>query len=188
MPNTTDLIVPCPCGKRFGTSEALLQHTRDSPHHQRQRAQTAVTPAVATSRAASAIPSHQEKCSCGRVFHTPGALGQHLSDSPVHAKVGDENALKGHKRNSSRRRRFEEESLSTSRQGGGTAVRNRPVAFVREGQAPKSTTGQSWKWTRSPGYRVTSGSGLCYSDVGDNHALCDKDCGWCGHCADEWGL
>jgi hypothetical protein len=34
-------------------------------------------------------------------------------------------------------------------------------------------------------YRVRSSSGDRYSDVGDDHSLCDKDCGWCGHCADN---
>ena len=24
-----------------------------------------------------------------------------------------------------------------------------------------------------------------YPDIGFNHGLCDKDCGWCGHCADD---
>jgi hypothetical protein len=32
---------------------------------------------------------------------------------------------------------------------------------------------------------VWPSSGDCYSDVGDDHSLCDKDCGWCGHCADN---
>ncbi|KAF1731334.1 hypothetical protein CRV24_009414 [Beauveria bassiana] len=65
---------------------------------------------------------------------------------------------------------------------------HRPVSFVKEGQHIKAKRKDKMRRGGSPHFPVHSGSGRRYSDVGDNHALCDKDCGWCGHCADEAGI
>jgi hypothetical protein len=66
----------------------------------------------------------------------------------------------------------------------------RPVTFVREASTEQDAGNMGVKKTASnkggkQSYRVWSSSGVCYSDVGDNHSLCDKECGWCGHCADN---
>ena len=63
--------------------------------------------------------------------------------------------------------------------------------MAQERNPGKKAAKKAWKKPRSKdknashGYQVWSSSGQCYSEVGDNHALCDKDCGWCGHCADK---
>jgi hypothetical protein len=89
-------------------------------------------------------------------------------------------------------------------------LRHRPVTFIaggvlttvtgqetRNNAGSKSKKKKSKKTRQSYGanstgketrrsYRVWSdGTGRYHSDVGDNHALCDKDCGWCGHCMDN---
>lgn len=35
-------------------------------------------------------------------------------------------------------------------------------------------------------YSLYPFAGYSHFNVGDDHALCDKDCGWCGHCADGY--
>jgi hypothetical protein len=58
------------------------------------------------------------------------------------------------------------------------------MAFVREGQHKKKKKGHKGS-ANGQSYGLYSGSGQWYPDVGDDHSLCDKDCGWCGHCADN---
>jgi hypothetical protein len=70
--------------------------------------------------------------------------------------------------------------------GAAVGLRNMPIAFVREGQDTANMVGgkRRKRGKTRQSYQVFSSSGDYYSDVGDNHSLCDKDCGWCGHCAD----
>lgn len=115
--------VPCHCGKTFKNSQALLQHTRDSPSHPLQTVpRPPASPAVPTSAATSS--KGNVTCIYGGVSETDGALQQHQRDSSLHPKtnmitrtgeikcscgrtVKDENGLKQHMRFSSRHRKVE---------------------------------------------------------------------------------
>lgn len=101
-------------------------------------------------------------CGCGRVFQTEEALQQHKRDSPSHAQEGTT--------------------------GDTESLWRKPVTFVGAGNKTggKGREKKKSKTSMASGsYRVWSASGECYSDVGYDHSLCDKDCGWCGHCAES---
>ena len=149
-------------------------------------------------------------CSCGKKFKEENALEQHRLDSPRHGKRIDVQnrtiVLKKDKvqqpqptANSSddSTSRCDRESNELREGGSLRQLRHLPVPFVREGESAEKDTKKKMmkkKKTRSRGsigntasrsYRVWSpNTGDWYSDVGSNHGLCDKDCGWCGHCAD----
>jgi hypothetical protein len=68
----------------------------------------------------------------------------------------------------------------------GQDLRNKPIAFVKAGATPSTKSRRKGKTPYRSGNttKVYSPWDDHFSDIGDNHALCDKDCGWCGHCAD----
>jgi hypothetical protein len=77
-------------------------------------------------------------------------------------------------------------TLQISSQLKAQGLRDKPIAFVKVGASPPA---KSWRKGRNP-YQlkqpktVYSSFRSYISDMGDNYSLCDKDCGWCGHCAD----
>lgn len=62
-------------------------------------------------------------------------------------------------------------------------------SFVKAGQTPKKPKGKKTKGTTG-----TNSHWMTYSETGytmdmmqdQDWALCDKDCGWCGHCAESY--
>ncbi|RYP60137.1 hypothetical protein DL770_010057 [Monosporascus sp. CRB-9-2] len=143
----------CHCGKTFKDSQAMMQHTRDSPRHPRQNA----TPPPA--------PDGIQTCGCGSVFKTAEALHQHKRDSPFHAQkdtarstggimcscgkiVKNENGMKSHL-NDSRHHKLEESCA-----GGNKADDGNPPPYREDGasnyqwanDAPRSpTTPSLWQ-------------------------------------------
>ncbi|KAM0263426.1 hypothetical protein ACHAQJ_001282 [Trichoderma viride] len=152
--------VRCRCGKNFKNNLAMMQHVRDSPRHLQRNS---VPPPALDERLT---------CSCGSVFNTVQALQQHERDSPLHGG----GASNGQRVN---------DALPSA---GSPSLWQRPIPFVRAGTEAKNTKrarGSKSKTGSTSGNRgIWSDSGTWYPDVGDNHALCDKDCGWCGHCAE----
>ena len=74
-------------------------------------------------------------------------------------------------------------SASQVQNGTGSQLHKTPVTFVKAGQAAKKGrrmksqglgTGGRWDMNVEMG-------GM---SLDQDWALCDKDCGWCGHCAD----
>ena len=147
-------------------------------------------------------------CSCGKKFKEENTLEQHRLDSPRHGKRIDvQNQTSVLKKDKVQQRqstaKLQVASANSSddstsrcdresnelREGG--SLRHLPVPFVREGESAEKGTKKKTRSrgsignTASRSYRVWSpNTGYWYSDVGSNHGLCDKDCGWCGHCAD----
>lgn len=70
-------------------------------------------------------------------------------------------------------------------------LRYKPIAFVRAGESLPTKSQRKRKGPRqkkkNPHYagQYTDSYNEYASGIGDNHALCGKDCGWCGHCADN---
>ncbi|OQN95562.1 hypothetical protein B0A48_18497 [Cryoendolithus antarcticus] len=66
------------------------------------------------------------------------------------------------------------------RQASGNGLWKRPVSFVPDG-------GKDRRQSSTKRALATSSSTLSASHgfLIEDHALCDKDCGWCGHCADN---
>jgi hypothetical protein len=58
MSNTTSL-VSCQCGKSFKTSQALMQHTRDSPRHRQSTMPRLSASGKGTFKSEEALPQHQ---------------------------------------------------------------------------------------------------------------------------------
>ena len=154
--------VTCTCGKRFKTNKALEQHERDSPVHR----------VVTVARLAGKI-----KCSCGKTVKDEVGLEHHVRDSLHHGRFVELGA--GTPENN-----VEVPAIAT------TDDREHPTqGTTSEKQAVmkqvKKKLRNKIQNASHDSYRVWSSSGECYSDVGTNHALCDKDCGWCRHCADN---
>jgi hypothetical protein len=104
MSNSTSL-VSCHCGKSFKDSQALTQHTHDSPRH---RQSTLPLPPVPGDKSIlesqEALQQHQRdfslrlgtntvvrtswlKCSCGKTVKDENGLKQHMRVSSRHRKL-----------------------------------------------------------------------------------------------------
>lgn len=188
--------VTCTCGGVFKTDGALQQHQRDSSLH----------PKTDMIKRTGGL-----KGSCGRTVKDENGLKEHMRVSSRHRKLEefcaaalndgaeiaygfpDDGAVgfalsylaRGYSLTIHSQLSYYPWNDDLPAPGEATALMNRPVAFSRGiglGQEVEYTEQRKNKARQS--HRVWSSSGDCYSDVGDDHSLCDKDCGWCGHCAD----
>ncbi|EED14306.1 hypothetical protein TSTA_105180 [Talaromyces stipitatus ATCC 10500] len=125
------------------------------------------------------------RCKCGKRFATVEAMTQHTSDSPLHAQ---ERAQPAADRDTGNETSTHNPSITDNKSQSSTLHWTKePIAFVKAGaNQPTKSWRKGGKAQRNGSNSYHSGSsyGEDYSDIGDNHALCDKDCGWCGHCAD----
>ncbi|KAL6895417.1 hypothetical protein HDV57DRAFT_8729 [Trichoderma longibrachiatum] len=172
----------CHCGKTFKSPAAMGQHLRDSPNHPPENN---VPPPA---------PKERTGCSCGRNFKSGSALQQHRRDSPRHARE----ALKvqaGEIATASQETCANEPKENIVRPSDSAAEQLKATRDKKNKGDGKAKKNQKAKYTSQPAYSPGSGvrsQGLWWSstdwdsDKGDNFGLCDKDCGWCGHCADGY--
>ncbi|KAK9445314.1 uncharacterized protein VB005_00423 [Metarhizium brunneum] len=170
------------CGRVFRDAHALEQHVRDSPNHKvpgvagDAKSCSSTQPLGSTGYSDSSIPrSAGAGCPCGGMVAGANGL-EAWGHGELCGPTASHNPMV--------------KSLAPMLEPD-DGLRCWPVTFVKEGQAKekkKKGTGKGkGKGNGSASHRsygVYSGSGQWYSDVGDDHSLCDKDCGWCGHCAE----
>jgi len=154
--------VKCPCGKLVKDEDGLMQHTRDSPRHRKLE----VACIADENKASHQIPDEGVVRNCRRDSISPHPVEENgLRHRPV-TFIGA-GVTTG----------VEQE---TGNKAGGTAKK-------KESKKTRQSYGAYSSGTETRrSYRIWSdGTGQYHSDVGDNHALCDKDCGWCGYCMDN---
>lgn len=176
------------CNRTFKTARALEQHVEHSPRHAEDHTTSPTTP---PSQLESIIVEPRDKVEYlyGRTFETQ-QVNQQQNDSPKHqnTKAFDLSA-------SILNRGYSPFYVDWDRDEGVSLTDASVLADKAAVASPveAKSTERRKRWRRSAGreYRssgVTSGNGQWYPDVGYNHGLCDGDCGWCGHCADEAGF
>lgn len=171
------------CKKTVATSNALHQHRADSHRH---ASDENMLPQTASQ------PHEQQavlRCSCGKIFKAQTHMDQHQRDSPTHRGPTQSRAT------ASTQQTFipvpeGRPVLHLSRHAGPIKTIATPFISGTGTKVGQSEAGQKQRPSRrfeptSQGTELWSGSGNWYPDVGDNHGLCDQDCGWCGHCANE---
>lgn len=169
MQNTKN--IRCDCGKYFATVKAMEQHAGASRRHVQARPQEAVQNLSITqqenkdSRRISVLHS---------VSLTRGNYHEDKNSYDVRSLQSTKNPFP-----------------NNTPQPYTLGLRNNPIVFVRAGEnlpakSQRKRKGRQQKrenlyYTRQyiDPYRDN------VSDIGDNHALCDKSCGWCGNCADN---
>ncbi|RBQ74816.1 hypothetical protein FVER14953_20299 [Fusarium verticillioides] len=132
-------------------------------------------------------------CECGQTVKGESALAQHKRDSPKHRQSVEP---AGTSDPSLSRRRV---SNTSSNGLGPFYSRYPPIQFVRAGESIKHNGKKGkgrfgTKLTRGPvpempQLRVNEYGKPYMSGLDDEDwSLCDKDCAWCGHCADGVGF
>ncbi|KAH0499580.1 hypothetical protein TgHK011_006761 [Trichoderma gracile] len=181
MPETRNQ-VRCHCGKSFKSPSAMGQHLRDSPNH------------PSKTNVPSTTLNGQTMCSCGRNFVSAHALQQHRRDSPLHEGEALM-AQTGETSSAARESHVNEPNKLFVRSSDSTADQSRTSPDKEQNSDGRARKNQQAKYTYRSAYSprpdirshgVWSSHDIWYSDVGDDHSLCDKDCGWCGHCADGY--
>ncbi|KAL6859279.1 hypothetical protein J3F83DRAFT_749614 [Trichoderma novae-zelandiae] len=176
MMSETSKQVRCHCGKGFKSLPAMQQHVRDSQNHPPDN--PLPSPAL----------DNQMRCSCGRGFKTKRALEQHKRDSPLH--VGKAPIAQTGKTASTTRENIKEGSemkKHSANPSGSTTDNSGPRRDRKHHDEGRASEDQQADCSPDPDERnfgAWSSSYIWYGDVGDDHSLCDKDCGWCGHCSD----
>jgi hypothetical protein len=82
----------CQCGKSFKTSQALMQHTRDSPRHRQSTMSRLSASGKGTFKSEEALPQHQRDLPIPLGINTVGCTG--LLKCSCGKTVKDENGLK----------------------------------------------------------------------------------------------
>ncbi|KAH7243988.1 hypothetical protein B0J15DRAFT_501491 [Fusarium solani] len=184
MAPNVDQTLRC-CKKTFATSSALRQHRADS---QRHALDENTLPQTASQRLEQQAIL---KCSCGKRFKAQAHMDQHQRDSPMHRGPTESGATastldqqtfnplpEGHPALDLSRHAMPIKMIATP-------FMSRTGTKVDQSEARQKQRSSRHFELAFQGAELWSGSGNWYQDVGDDHGLCDKDCGWCGHCADE---
>jgi uncharacterized Zn-finger protein len=112
--------------------------------------------------------ANPHRCSdCGRRFCSDNALQQHLN-SPSHASIF---------RCSTCNQPFRNNHSLQQNQNATAHARNQSTAYQRKAKSAK--TAERWKLNPETGLMMDM-------EQPEDWALCDKDCGWCGHCAESY--
>ncbi|SCV58489.1 uncharacterized protein FFB14_15679 [Fusarium fujikuroi] len=128
-------------------------------------------------------------CECGKTVKSQSALAQHKRDSPKHRQRVESTGSGDHSLSS--------DPVSNPSNTGTAPSSSRypPIKFVKAGTSIKDIR-RKWKGRKltkngsgtgpeMPQLRVTEYGKPYVSGLDDEDwSLCDKDCGWCGHCAD----
>lgn len=174
----------CICGKKFRSNAAMTDHKRDSPKHNPPQ-----VPAQASTTPLEAPQAYQEEDKQS-VSTVPTNFSSHLPQA--WRLTADQSILLG----SSKAAAFHAPgNASASRR-----IYSTPVAFVKEGSMPDKPkpkpkkkkskkratgTGGGPSSTSDPIWKVNPLTGNMMDMIeNENYGLCDKDCGWCGHCMD----
>lgn len=187
------------CAKKI--SQALAQKNQTSSH-----------PAPVCTFAASNWMMSKVVCECGKTVKGESALAQHKRDSPRHqqsvepAGSNDPTAVRGlasHVLDKSFRYKHNSSLLTitileppSNSSPMAFSSRYPPIQFLRAGELIRDNGRKGKGRTRTkktgsgtgselPQVRFTEYGKMYVSGLGDEDwSLCDKDCGWCGHCAD----
>jgi len=156
--------VQCPCGKLVKNATGLKQHMRFSLHHRKLEVACIVDE---ENKASHQPPDEGVLRNCRRDSSSPQLVEENgLRHRPVtFIGAGVATGL----------------GQGTGNKAGGKAKKKKKSKKTRQSYGVYSSGTE----TRRSYGMYSEGTGLYYSDVGDNHALCDKDCGWCGHCMDN---
>lgn len=177
------------CGRTFKSDRARMQHVQDSQQHRGQSASDERTFPLRqhvgdATAALNIVQPTNVACSCGKLVSKKG-VHDHLRDSPRHSGdgVGGSRGVPEDGRvhpfiHSNPSPKFLQlgHDDTVLRPGDEEGLRHRPVPFVQEGARVKLGRADRRR-------RAQSSSEDLFSDV--DHSLCDKDCGWCGHCANN---
>ncbi|CVK99389.1 uncharacterized protein FMAN_02231 [Fusarium mangiferae] len=128
-------------------------------------------------------------CECGKTVKSQSALAQHKRDSPRHRQSVESTGSSDHSLSSGPVNNPSNTTTVPS------SSRYPPIKFVKAGTSIKDIR-RKWKG----GKLTKNGNGtgpevpqLRFTEYGkpyvsglddEDWSLCDKDCGWCGHCAD----
>ena len=171
--------VRCTCGKGFKSTHARAQHQRDATiQRQTPSGAEAAAAAAASPSPSIAPPTYEESM---RNLLPQSFAEMRLTPIPSASDVGAPSA--------------------PSERGFGERLAWRPVTFVEAGTQSENSRKKKKKEKRGKG---RSGSKRGYGGGGEygymelnplimdmdqdqNWGLCDKDCGWCGHCAEAHG-
>ncbi|KAK3295300.1 uncharacterized protein B0H64DRAFT_394944 [Chaetomium fimeti] len=133
-------------------------------------------------------------CECGRSFKTDMSMNQHRRDSPRHQEHPEDAAGDSTPASSSRATRSGRPTRQASTKPRTSsfewyASRYPVTQFVRAGESPETIKANKLGQKRKTTVEVLSISSHRRSYVQYTHrdnldwGLCDKDCGWCGRCA-----
>ncbi|KEY67807.1 hypothetical protein S7711_04118 [Stachybotrys chartarum IBT 7711] len=147
----------CPeCGTSFRAMSALLQHAESQSCDKDLTFDRPLSKFLQFLRAQQEAENHEKRTSSNQPTRTPG-----LRHAPIMSmKQGQASKGNDSKSNSS----------------------NSTMSVPQDDKQHCSETSDDDDYIA--GYPSHSGGIWEYDDVGDNHAFCDKGCGWCGHCAD----
>ncbi|PVH73279.1 hypothetical protein DL98DRAFT_607639 [Cadophora sp. DSE1049] len=147
----------CGCGKRFKTDRAMRQHQHDSPLH--ADVPSVPEPVLRLDQILQRLSLQDEEAEHGFIPFEGGGRSTILAMSP-------------------------EIRIS------GQVIAGAVTQFVAEGTKPKKKKGKKGKSLRMgqgchSSWRVNPNTGQMMNLHADQDwMLCDKDCGWCGHCGD----
>ncbi|KAK7052017.1 hypothetical protein R3P38DRAFT_1633276 [Favolaschia claudopus] len=108
----------------------------------------------------AAIHKSKVKCTCGKTFRNDAAQAEHFRTARRHAVQPDAAAAAPEAA----------PAVATGIEDSSHPLKDQPIEFVKEGATTLSTS----KKKNTKGKRTHMGP----------YVLCDKDCAWCGHCAD----
>lgn len=209
---THEKSVQCPrCPQKFVSTSALMLHLETKNCGTSSHGESIKEICLVLAFAYSYIRGkhqHDFECpNCGTSFRAMSALLQHAESQTCDKDLAFDRPFG--KLLKFLRAQLEEENYekhaSSDQPTATPGPRHAPIISLEQGQAKEendsksksssSTTGvpkddkQYCSETSDDDDYITgctsySGGIWDYDDVGDNHAFCDNDCGWCGHCAD----
>jgi hypothetical protein len=150
---------PCPtCMKRFPNRAALKAHTG--------------------TKSLGSATAH--RCNlCDQRFCSATALQQH-QEAPAHDTM-----FKCNECEKSFRGKEALKSHQKAKQHGKSKSLVGPVLITNRGPFAVQRS-RSQRWSAEDGWKLNSNTGqMMDMHLDQNWGLCDKDCGWCGHCADN---
>ncbi|KAK4457310.1 hypothetical protein QBC42DRAFT_279418 [Cladorrhinum samala] len=183
--NTSPGVFRC-CGRNFKAKEHLTQHREDSPRHAGEQKATTVAAAAQSSGTITISPSSSSSSSSNKKKETgnqnPAATAATAAQpSGTGSSPSSSSSSKKKKKNTAATAPAPDPVRAPQ-----AAPKNKKAHGKTGAGSRSSSAGSSWSNVSYRDHYDDDGNDYYYSRYVEDldWSICDKDCGWCGHCRD----